>query len=97
ATGPGTVAAALGTGAVFAFGVLRPAVLRSRRRSAMWLAALGAAWLVLLAYSPQAVWAAFPLYFLLLHLLPVRWGLPAVAATAAAAIAGFAGHAERVN
>ncbi|WP_018571641.1 sensor histidine kinase [Streptomyces sp. PsTaAH-124] len=97
ATGPGTVAAALGTGAVFAFGVLRPAVLRSRRRSAVWLAALGAAWLVLLAYSPQAVWAAFPLYFLLLHLLPVRWGLPAVAATAAAAIAGFAGHAERIN
>lgn len=97
AGGPATVAAALGTGAVFALGALSPAVRRSRRRSAVWLAVLSAAWLVLLAFSPEAVWAAFPLYFLHLHLLPARWGLPAVAATAAAAIAGFTGHGEHVS
>nr|BFD81844.1 hypothetical protein StreXyl84_12450 [Streptomyces sp. Xyl84] len=97
ADGPATVAAALGTGAVFALGALSPAVRRSRRRSAVWLAVLSAAWLVLLAFSPQAVWAAFPLYFLHLHLLPARWGLPAVAATAAAAIAGFTGHGEQLS
>ncbi|MFF8593587.1 sensor histidine kinase [Streptomyces sp. NPDC015220] len=97
AHGPATVAAALGTGAVFAFGALSPAVHRSRSASAVWLAALGVSWLVLLVFSPDALWAAFPLYFLQLHLLPVRWSLPAVAATAAAAIAGFLGHGERLN
>ncbi|MFI1167671.1 sensor histidine kinase [Streptomyces sp. NPDC020801] len=97
ADGPATVAAALGTGAVFAWGALSPAVHRSRRGAAVWLTALSGSWLVLLALSPDALWAAFPLYFLQLHLLPVRWGLPAVAATAAAAIAGFIGHGERVT
>ncbi|MEU3344812.1 sensor histidine kinase [Streptomyces sp. NPDC006700] len=92
-----TVAAALGTGAVFAWGALSPATHRSQRVAAVWLAALCAAWLVLLAFSPEAVWAAFPLYFLQLHLLPVRWGLPAVTVTAGAAIAGFVGHGERLS
>ncbi|GED83909.1 sensor histidine kinase [Streptomyces sp. 6-11-2] len=97
APSPATVVAALGTGAVFAWGVLRPAVQRSRRAAAMWLAALGVAWLVLLAFSPEALWAAFPLYFLQLHLLPVRWSLPAVAATAGAAIVGFIGHGGQIT
>lgn len=87
-----TVTAALATGAVFAVGVLSRSVRRSRRASAVWLGVLCASWLVLLVFSPDALWAAFPLYFLQLHLLPVRWGLPAVAASAAAAIAGFVGH-----
>ncbi|MEU6006043.1 sensor histidine kinase [Streptomyces sp. NPDC047453] len=97
AHGPATVAAALGTGAVFAWGVLSPATHRSQRAAAVWLAALCAAWLVLLTLSPDALWAAFPLYFLQLHLLPVRWSLPAVGATAGAAIAGFLGHGERLT
>ncbi|MGW5127317.1 sensor histidine kinase [Streptomyces sp. NPDC004069] len=97
AHGPATVSAVLGTGAVFAWGVLSPATHRSRGAAAVWLAALCAAWLVLLALSPEALWAAFPLYFLQLHLLPVRWSLPAVGATAGAAIAGFLGHGERLT
>ncbi|MFI9645113.1 sensor histidine kinase [Streptomyces sp. NPDC052040] len=97
ADGPAPLAAALGTGAVFAAGALSGAVHRSRRRAALWLAALSAAWLVLLALSPDGLWAAFPLYFLHLHLLPVRWSLPAVAATAAAAIASFLVHTERLT
>ncbi|MYR00874.1 sensor histidine kinase, partial [Streptomyces sp. SID6139] len=75
-----------------AAGPLLPGVRRSRRAAALWLAAVGAVWLVLLALSADAVWMAFPLYFLQLHLLPRRSGLAAVAATAAAAIAGFAAH-----
>ncbi|MCI4066637.1 sensor histidine kinase [Micromonospora sp. R77] len=53
---------------------------------------LGAGWLVLLALSADGVWLAFPLYFLQLHLLSRRAGLAAVAATAAAAVGGFAAH-----
>ncbi|MER6679931.1 sensor histidine kinase [Streptomyces olivaceoviridis] len=79
-------------GLVYAAGPTLPGIPRSRRAAALWLAAVGACWLVLLALSPDAVWVAFPLYFLQLHLLSRRAGLVAVAATAAAAIAGFAAH-----
>ncbi|MEU1200445.1 sensor histidine kinase [Streptomyces sp. NPDC005813] len=79
---------------VYAAGPLLPPVRRSRRAAALWLAAVGAVWLVLLALSADAVWVAFPLYFLQLHLLPRRAGLVAVVATAVAAIAGFAAHQD---
>jgi signal transduction histidine kinase len=49
-------------------------------------------WLVLLWLTPDGVWLAFPLLFLQLHLLPTRWGLPAVGVTTAFAVAGFAWH-----
>ncbi|WP_345046273.1 sensor histidine kinase [Streptomyces rameus] len=87
-----TVAAAAACAAVYAAGPLLPSVRRSRRAAALWLAAVGVVWLVLLALSSDGVWVAFPLYFLQLHLLPRRAGLAAVTATAAAAIAGFAAH-----
>ncbi|MBT2509036.1 sensor histidine kinase [Streptomyces sp. ISL-98] len=91
------VTAALAMAAVYSAGALSPAVRRSPRVAALWLGALGIAWLVLLALSPDGLWAAFPLYFLQLHLLPMRWGLPAVAATAAAAITGFVLHGQAVT
>ncbi|WP_439655057.1 sensor histidine kinase, partial [Streptomyces chryseus] len=91
------VLAALTVAVVYAVGALSPAVDRSPRAAAGWLAALGLAWLILLALSPDGLWAAFPLYFLQLHLLPVRWGLTAVAATAAVAIAGFVLHGQTVT
>ncbi|MEU0137520.1 sensor histidine kinase [Streptomyces sp. NPDC006296] len=87
----GVMAALYGAGAVAPF--VRPRT----RAAAVWLAALGAVWLVLLVLSPDAVWVAFPLYFLQLHLLPVRWGLPAVAVTAAAAVACFVLHHRAVT
>ncbi|MEV7796447.1 sensor histidine kinase [Streptomyces sp. NPDC087512] len=87
-----TVAVAAVCGLVYAAGPLLPRVAASRRAAAWWLAAVGAVWLVLLALSPDAVWVAFPLYFLQLHLLPRRTGLAAVIATAAAAVTGFAAH-----
>ncbi|MEU4683195.1 sensor histidine kinase [Streptomyces xinghaiensis] len=81
-------------GLVYAVGPVLPGVRRSRRAAALWLAAVGGVWLVLLALSPDAVWAAFPLYFLQLHLLSRRAGLAAVTVTAAAAVAGFATHQQ---
>ncbi|MGW8379801.1 sensor histidine kinase [Streptomyces sp. ODS28] len=86
------LAAAAATALVYAAGPLLPAVRGSRAASAWWLSALGLVWLALLAVSPDGVWAAFPLYFLQLHLLPRRSGLVAVVATALAAITAFAAH-----
>lgn len=83
--------------ALYAAGALAPVVQPQTRAAGVWLAALGAVWLALLALSSDALWVAFPLYFLQLHLLPVRWGLPAVAATAAAAITSFVVHGDAVT
>ncbi|MFJ7158996.1 sensor histidine kinase [Streptomyces sp. NPDC101118] len=91
------LAAALVMGAVYAVGVFTPAVHRSPRAGALWLGALCAAWLGLLAASPEGLWLAFPLYFLELHLLPVRWALPTVALTAGAAIGSFVWHGAALN
>ncbi|MBF6347812.1 MULTISPECIES: sensor histidine kinase [Nocardia] len=77
---------------VYAAGPLLPRIHRSRPAVAWWLTAVGTVWLALLTLSPDAVWVAFPLYFLQLHLLPRRAGHLAVTATAAAAITGFAAH-----
>ncbi len=86
------VAASAACGLVYAAGPVLPCVRRSRRAAALWLAAVDICWLVLLALSPDAVWVAFPLYFLQLHLLSRRTGPAAVAATAVAAVVGFAAH-----
>ncbi|RPK83831.1 Sensor histidine kinase LiaS [Streptomyces sp. ADI97-07] len=83
--------------ALYGAGELAPVVQPHTRAAALWLAALGAVWLALLALSPDALWVAFPLYFLQLHLLPVRWGLAAVAVTAAGAITGFLLHDQEIG
>ena len=86
------VAVAVACGLVYAAGPLLPRVRLVRRVAAWWLAAVGVVWLALLALSPEAVWVAFPLYFLQLHLLSRRAGLAAVSLTAVAAVAGYAAH-----
>ncbi|KOU47529.1 sensor histidine kinase [Streptomyces sp. WM6378] len=91
------IAAVVLMAAVYAAGVALPAVRPRTSAAAVWLGALGASWLALLVLSPEALWAAFPLYFLLLHLLPLRWALPAVLATAGAAIASFVLHGQPVT
>ncbi|MFJ8162793.1 ATP-binding protein [Streptomyces sp. NPDC096136] len=83
--------------AVYAAGVRAPAVGRSPRAAGLWLAAMGAVWAALLVLSPDGLWLAFPLYFLELHLLRLRWGLAAVAVTACAAIGGFLGHSGAIT
>ncbi|MGW4834840.1 sensor histidine kinase [Streptomyces globisporus] len=64
---------------------------------AWWLGGLWALWAALLVLSPDALWVAFPLYFLQLHFLPVRWALPAVVITAAAAITSFVVHRQEIE
>lgn len=85
-------AAAIVLAAVYAGGPRWPAVHRSTTAAGGWLAALLATWLVLLFLTPDAIYLAFPWFFLLLHLLPRGVGLAAVAVTTGAAIAGFAWH-----
>ncbi|MEU0831338.1 sensor histidine kinase [Streptomyces sp. NPDC005969] len=94
---PAVVALVCVMAAVYAAGALAPAVQPQNRAAALWLSLLGAIWLALLVLSPDALWLAFPLYFLQLHLLPMRWGLPAVVVTAAASIAGFVVHGGPVT
>ncbi|MFC3890571.1 sensor histidine kinase [Lentzea rhizosphaerae] len=89
---PPVVAVAVALGVVYAAGPLLPLVRTSRRAAALWSAAVGLTWVALLVLSADAVWLAFPLYFLQLHLLPRRAGLAAVVVTAATAITGFAAH-----
>ncbi|MFE5614880.1 sensor histidine kinase [Streptomyces sp. NPDC056524] len=95
-SGAGAAFAVL-TGAVYAAGSALPAVRDSRRAAALWLALLCASWLALLWATPDGLWVAFPLYFLQLHLLPVRWALPAVALTAGAAILSYVRHGATLN
>ncbi|MFD8639970.1 sensor histidine kinase [Streptomyces zaomyceticus] len=90
-------ASALVTGAVYAAGSYLPSVRESQRAAAVWLGALGVSWLAMLYLTPEALWVAFPLYFLQLHLLPVRWSLPAVTLTAVAAILSYVGHGAALN
>ncbi|MFF9472651.1 sensor histidine kinase [Streptomyces roseolus] len=92
----GPVLAAV-VGGVYAAGAWLPAVRRSQRAAGGWLAVLALSWLALLWATPDALWLAFPLYFLQLHLLPVRWSLPAVALTAGAAILSYVGHGAALN
>ncbi|WND39447.1 sensor histidine kinase [Streptomyces sp. BB1-1-1] len=89
---PAVIAVAAVVGVVYAVGPALPAVRASRRAAALWLGAVGAVWLALLALSAEGVWLAFPLYFVQLHLLSRRAGLTAVVATAVAAIAAFSAH-----
>ncbi|NUO58285.1 MAG: sensor histidine kinase [Hamadaea sp.] len=87
-----TVAVAVACALAYAAGPLLVRVRRSRRAAVGWLAAFGGMCLLLLVFTADAVWLAFPLYFLELHLLPRRMGLAAVAVTAAAAVGGYAVH-----
>ncbi len=91
----GAIAAtAVVVGLIYAIGPVLPPLRRSAAAAAAWLTVLGIGWLVLLYWTPDGIWLAFPLFFLQLHLLPVRWGLTAVATTTVAAIAGFAWHRD---
>ena len=86
------VAAAVVMAVLYVAGSLLTVVRRSAAAAALWLAAVALCWLVLLVVSADAIWLAFPLFFLQLHLLSRRAGVLAVAATTAAAVAGFGWH-----
>lgn len=88
------VAVAVVLAVVYAAGPVLPPVRRSRAAAATWLGVLTAGWLVLLGLTPDAVWLAFPLFLLQLHLLSARWAVPAVVVTTVAAITGFVWHQQ---
>ncbi|QNE75176.1 sensor histidine kinase [Streptomyces finlayi] len=90
-------AAAVVMAAVYAAGPLLGPVHRSRSGAVVWLAVLGAAWVVLLVLTRDGVWLAFPLYFMELHLLGRRAGLVAMTLTAVAAITAFTWHQHAFN
>ncbi|HSO14569.1 MAG TPA: sensor histidine kinase [Arthrobacter sp.] len=50
-----------------------------RPYSPLWLGAVCLLWLLLIWASPDFVWLAFPIFFLQLHVLPLRLALPAIA------------------
>ncbi|NEC20872.1 sensor histidine kinase, partial [Streptomyces parvus] len=75
----------------------RTSVQPGTRAGAWWLGGLWVLWAALLVLSPDALWVAFPLYFLQLHFLPMRWALPAVVVTAAAAITSFVVHRQEIE
>lgn len=79
-------------GVVYAVGATWPRVRHSGATAGGWLLAVGLVWTALLVVSPEAVYLAFPLFFLQLHLLPTTWGLTAVVWTTLTAIAGFCWH-----
>ncbi|WP_426500413.1 sensor histidine kinase [Streptomyces sp. D54] len=94
---PAVVVVAALLAALYAAGPLASSVQPGSRAGAVWLAGLGALWAALLVLSPDALWVAFPLYFLQLHILPMRWALPAVVVTAGAAITSFVVHRQEIE
>ncbi|MFI0711470.1 sensor histidine kinase [Streptomyces inhibens] len=89
---PAVIATAVVLFALYAVGPALPRLRSSTSAAALWLAAVALVWLVLLALTPDGVWVAFPLFFVQLHLLPLRGALAAVAATTVVAVAGFGWH-----
>lgn len=56
----------------------------------VWGAGLTVAWAALVLTTPNAVWLAFPLFFLAMHVLPMRIALPVVVLLTGVAVWGFA-------
>ncbi|MYU54224.1 sensor histidine kinase [Streptomyces sp. SID7805] len=94
---PGVIAAAVLLFAVYVTGPALPRLRTSTPAAALWLSVVALLWMVLLALTQDGVWLAFPLFFVQLHLLPLRWALPAVAATTATAVAGFGWHTHTLS
>ena len=58
----------------------------------VWLISLMAIWLVLTLFASDAAYIVFPLFFLQLHVLPLRWGIPAVMVSVLLAIWALTFH-----
>ena len=81
--------------AVYTIGVQWKAANTSAGVAAGWLSVLLATWVGLLVLTPDAIYLAFPFFFLLLFLLPRPAALSAVAFTTTVAIAGFVWHQDQ--
>ncbi|MFI9274217.1 sensor histidine kinase [Kitasatospora sp. NPDC052896] len=81
----------VGLGAVYAAGGSAERIRTARRWAAGWLAAVIALWAALVLGHPEFGYLAFPLYFLCLHLMALRWALPSVLGLTAVVVAAQAG------
>lgn len=73
---PAVLATAVALFAVYATGPRLPRLRSSTGAAALWLAAVALLWTLLLALTQDGVWLAFPLFFVQLHLLPLRGRCP---------------------
>lgn len=73
---------ALAFSVVYATGAWLPRVRHSVRAAGVWLSVLLACWVVLVLLTPDAVWLAFPLFFLELHLRRSPWRPPGASSVA---------------
>lgn len=86
---PYIVALSILFAAVYLFGVVK----RVRGVGARWwLAALSLVWIALMAFSAEAAYLVFGLFFLYVHLLRRPWSLVAVVAATAISVIGTALH-----
>ncbi len=77
-------------GALYAAGGLVERIRTRRRWAGCWLGAVTALWAVLTLLHPEFCYLAFPLYFVCLHLMPVRGAIPSVLALTAIVVAAQA-------
>jgi signal transduction histidine kinase len=90
------VALAVLLAAVYMLGIAVARAPEASRRTVgvVWLIALTAVWMLLLAIVPEAAYLVFPLFFLYLHLLDGVWGPVAVLVATAIAIVALGLHDE---
>nr|WP_063772157.1 sensor histidine kinase [Kitasatospora mediocidica] len=77
--------------AVYAAGGLAERIRTDRLWAGLWLGAVVVLWAGLTLLHPEFCYLVFPLYFVCLHLMPVRWALPSVAALTVVVVAAQAG------
>ncbi|MFI5531041.1 sensor histidine kinase [Kitasatospora sp. NPDC051853] len=89
--GPGALLTAMVLAAVYLSGGAVEAVRTDRRWAGVWFGVVLLLWIVLTLQHPEFCYLAFPLYFVCLHLMPVRWAVLSVAGLTGVVIAAQAG------
>ncbi|GAA0688157.1 sensor histidine kinase [Kitasatospora atroaurantiaca] len=89
--GPGGLVTAAALAGVYAAGGVVERIRTTRLWAGLWLAAVVLLWVGLTLQHPEFCYLAFPLYFVCLHLMPVRLAVPAVLGLTAIVVAAQAG------
>ncbi|WP_405020366.1 sensor histidine kinase [Kitasatospora sp. NBC_00070] len=89
--GPGALLTAILLAAVYLSGGAFAPVRTTRLWAGLWLGAVLLLWIGLTLAHPEFCYLAFPLYFVCLHLMPVRWAVLAVGALTVVVVAAQAG------
>ncbi|GEM_PF-3681774 len=83
---PVAMASAVAVLLIYGLGAVLPSVARGHGAALLWVGALVAMWALLVLHAPSAAYLAFPLFFLCLHVLPLRSGIVAVLVVCALAV-----------